>query len=301
MVVQVLLATYNGARYLSAQLDSILTQSFKELQIVVRDDGSSDETVDIVEQVRKRDKRIVACYRGEHKGVVGSFFELLARANGKYVAFADQDDVWLPHKLERAVEALESTEPGVPALYCSRLIYVDKALNEIGRSRCPSKPLCIRNALVENIASGCTTVLNQPAAKLLTQFPTPADVQMHDWWSYIVISAFGRVIFDEKPSILYRQHNSNAVGVATNPFHHFFRKVSGHLARKPGLARRQARAFHEQYGNRLKPEAAAIVNDFLNLRSGPAAIPYLFSGHRVYRQQALDDMALLGLMLAGRI
>lgn len=300
------MATYNGGRYLGEQIDSILGQSDGALRLLIRDDGSSDNTVTMARQYAARDPRILDVLQGERLGVIGSFFHLLHHSaeDAATIAFADQDDVWLPDKLARARHALDHQVPaGQPGLYCSRLNYVDAALEPLGQSPLPRRPPCLANALVENIAAGCTILLNRPAVTLLRAVAPPAAVQMHDWWFYMVIAACGMVVHDPEPSLLYRQHASNVVGAGGGPLARLARKVRGQLTRPPSLCRHQALALRQAYGDAMGAPHRAVLDRFLAATDGQGTLGYVLGPERdrVFRQAPLDDMALRGLMLLGRV
>jgi glycosyltransferase involved in cell wall biosynthesis len=212
--VAILLATYNGARFLPAQLESFRTQSEPGWILFWRDDGSTDETVTLMEAFAAEvgEGRCVQVAAPHHLGATGSFFALLlaAQASGLPLAFADQDDLWLPDKLAWALAALER-QPG-PVLYCSRQRLVDEALQPLGDSVPLRRPPCFPAALTQNIATGCTVVLNAEAVRVLAG-SHPPSATLHDWWSYLVVTASGgRVIADPRPTVLYRQHGGNLVG-----------------------------------------------------------------------------------------
>ncbi len=222
--IGILLATYNGARFLSAQLDSFRTQTEPGWILFWRDDGSSDDTVAQMTAFAAEigEARCIRVEGAEHLGASASFFALLAAAtsHGLPLAFADQDDVWLPDKLAWALEALAPTpgtslcgpSPCGPSLYCSRQTLVDEALHPIGQSALLHSAPSFANALTQNIATGCTIVLD-PAAARLVAGSQPSAAVLHDWWSYLVITAAGgRVVADARPTVLYRQHGSNLVG-----------------------------------------------------------------------------------------
>ena len=182
----------------------------------------------------------------------------------EYVAFADQDDVWLPAKLERATIALSNAGQRRPALYCSSATITDERLKPLGTIPAwPCQP-AFGNALVENIASGCTIVLNRPAIDLLTHGPPLRHAPYHDWWCYLVVSAFGSVIYDSKPSLLYRQHRNNVIGATPSPVKRLFNKVARQF-KQDSLAIILARAeeFARRYGWRLSPRKAASLNALL--------------------------------------
>ena len=212
--IGILLATYNGARFLSAQLESFRAQTETGWVLFWRDDGSTDDTVAQMTAFAA-EIGVHRCIRlggAEHIGASASFFALLAAcgSEGLPLAFADQDDVWLPDKLAWALEALAPLAG--PALYCSRQRLVDEALSPIGDSARLHRAPSFANALTQNVATGCTIVLNPAAARLVAR-SRPSSATLHDWWSYLVVTAAGgRVIADGRPTVLYRQHASNLVG-----------------------------------------------------------------------------------------
>ena len=297
------MATYNGAPFLEEQLESILNQNIENVDLVVRDDGSTDDTVAILSDASLKNDRLSAIVQGKRLGVIGSFFHLLhtCSPDAEFIAFADQDDVWLPDKLKRARNALLGVEEQRPALYCSRLEYVDEELVAMGMSDLPHSSPQLKNALVENIAAGCTVMLNRPAVNLLQSVSPPEHVQMHDWWFYLVVSAFGDVIYDPEPSILYRQHSGNVVGAGRSAMARFARKVRGQLKRPTKLASKQAEAFLEAYESSLPPEQKETVKRFISAAHGHRHISYVLSANRAFRQSRIDDLAFRVLLMLGRI
>ncbi len=208
--VVVLMSTYQGERFVVAQLESILSQLPANGRVLVRDDGSRDRTVSQIEGLA--DSRVTVM-RGENLGFAASFLTLLshAPADAAMVMFSDQDDVWLPGKVSRAWQHLEKLGAG-PALYGSAQMLVDEALRPLHRTRPWPRGPSLASALTENIITGCTAALNQPAVALLQRAGVPAGVRLHDWWLYLVVSAFGKVVFDDEPTLLYRQHGGNQIG-----------------------------------------------------------------------------------------
>lgn len=211
--VAILMSSYNGEKYIEDQLNSIYCQSFDgELLVVVRDDGSKDGTVSILKRFEERGLRLIV---GKNIGVIGSYLELLKIAgelNCGYFMLADQDDVWLPGKIDRALNSFN--EDGIPELYCSAMLLVDSDLQCIGVYSCDSD--CnIGLILMKNHATGCTVAFNK---KLLDVVAIPGRgdygmVAMHDWWLALHAAAFGRIIYDRRAYILYRQHQANQVGM----------------------------------------------------------------------------------------
>lgn len=221
--VAILLATYNGARFLPEQLDSFLRQEGVEWVLYWRDDGSADGTVSLVEAFAAG-PAAGRCVRvagpDGRAGPTGSFMALLRAADeagatrgatdgADAVAFADQDDIWLPGKLKRGVDALARNEGA--ALYCSRQVLVDEASRSMGESG-PLRADPFPAALTQNVATGCTVMLNRAGAALVARSSPPSS-SLHDWWSYLLVSAHGgALVADAQPTVMYRQHPANVVG-----------------------------------------------------------------------------------------
>ncbi len=298
--VQVLLSTYNGERYLEAQLQSLFEQDHAELQVLARDDGSQDGSWRILQNHTASGR--LAAVRGENLGVARSYLMLLRQSDpgAEYIAFADQDDVWLSDKVSRALHLLEAREPARPAMYCSRLTLVDDRLDLIGRSPLPRRGPSFENALVQNIATGCTVVLNRAARDLLIGEP-PRGVPMHDWWTYLVVSAFGEVIYDPEPRILYRQHAGNVVGAARSPLGRAVTKTV-RLARRgfAMLSEPQAREFRRIYGAQLDSSRRAKLDRFLDARQSWRERLRFAVGDDVVYQSWLDNTVFRGLYLLNR-
>jgi glycosyltransferase involved in cell wall biosynthesis len=212
--VLVIVSTYNGERFLPELIDSVLNQQGVDVHILVRDDGSSDKTVEILKLFSQQHENF-DYYRGNNVGVINSFNDLMLRPEvDKYewVAFCDQDDVWLPDKLYVAVSALQDcVNEDIPLMYCSNLELVDESLNTIGVMRKHVRKYTLPMSTVQNIGTGCTEVFNQTAVQLYRQ-GIGKRMEMHDYWMTLVCMAFGKVIYDELPHIKYRQHGNNVVG-----------------------------------------------------------------------------------------
>ncbi len=213
--IAVLLASYQGARFLPEQLASLSRQSGADWHLYWRDDGSSDASPALLGAFLPERTEAVAGRSGR-LGAAGSFFALLAAAvadpENDFFAFCDQDDVWREDKLARARDALEILPAHRPALYCARATLVDAALRRRGTLPPFRGSTRFPAALVENIAAGCTMVLNRAAAELVAASRKPPET-LHDWWSYLLVSAAGGfVLTDAEEVLLYRQHGKNAVG-----------------------------------------------------------------------------------------
>lgn len=304
--VQILLATYNGARYLGAQLDSLTRQSHDAWSLAISDDGSTDHTPAIIDRfAAAHGGRLSARVAGPQRGFAQNFLSLLriADRSAAYVAFCDQDDVWLPPKLSRALDALGQDDPGRPAMYCGRSYHCDAELRVLRPSPAFARGPGFRNALWQNIGGGNTIVLNASARDLLAEASGAAqDIISHDWWMYQMISgAGGRVHYDARPHLLYRQHDANAVGA------------------RQGLRARMARASRLSDGvfrrwtdgnlatlrssrDALTPEARTILDRYMDLRAGPAAKrPRALARLGLYRQSQAETALFTWLAATGRI
>jgi len=299
--VNVLLPTYNGVRYLHEQLQSIETQTLPVAQITVRDDGSTDGT-DVLVREWAEGHANIRWLQGPRLGAVNSFFALLESCGDEcdYFAFSDQDDVWLPDKIERAVVSLGRDGTEEPAMYCSRVEYVDESLGHIGYSRIPKK-IDFMNALVENVATGCTVVLNRSARNLIRK-RVPQKTLMHDWWCYLVVSAFGRVVFDERPGIKYRQHAGNAIGGTSSRIELFRQGITRFARRPPRVSLSdQAIEFSRCFGDGLTQQKRRILDRFLTVRGNLWARLCYNAAMDVRRQSWVDTATLRTMILMGRV
>ncbi len=294
--VTILLSTYNGGRFLREQLSSLYAQTHPTIKILVRDDGSSDDTRAILDA-----EGLEQLESHENLGATGSFFALLrhaAQTDTEYVAFCDQDDVWQKNKIQRAVVALTPLVDS-PALYCSRLKLVDEQLEPLERSLIPRK-IGFGNALVENIAVGCTMVLNRQAIDLLCQQRLPDEVYVHDWWCYLVMSCFGEIVFDDHAFIYYRQHDDNVIGAATSKLGVFKRKLARLFNARLWISE-QAFIFHELFAERMPMTERESLELLLNAKSSFYYRVRLALSSEIWRQKKLDDMLLRLVVLLNKI
>lgn len=214
--VAILLATYQGQNYLAEQLNSYLAQSYPHWQLWVSDDGSTDDTREILRNYQRRARaNFGEILDGPKKGLVVNFLSLVCNPDIQtdYYAFSDQDDIWLPDKLERAVRWLSQQDENQPALYCSRTELVDANNQSIGFSPLFSRQPSFANALVQSIAGGNTMMFNRAARQLLQEGGMDAPAMVHDWWTYQLVTGCGGVVYyDEQPTLRYRQHDDNLIG-----------------------------------------------------------------------------------------
>ncbi len=237
--VFILLSTYNGAAFLRPQLESLLTQSHTNWVLYWRDDGSSDATVAILIEfaVTIGPGRCIRVLGPSGRVFPAASYMAMVRAvlpalrPMDAIAFLDQDDLWLPAKLSRGVTALERETQGPPTLYCARLRVVDADLQCLTETRILPRRCGFPASLTQNIATGCTILLNRSAAELVAR-SVPPSCSMHDWWCYLLVTAAGgRIVVDDAVVALYRQHGYNFIGVQRS----WLRRARAALHRGPSL------------------------------------------------------------------
>lgn len=284
--IAVLLASYNGGQYIAAQLDSILAQSHPGLDIYIRDDGSSDDTVAVVAAYIRRFPDQVHCCRTPsaatgHLANFAALADFACSLKHDYYCFADQDDVWHPNKLALLLEQMQALESRcdqpLPLLVHSDLRVVDEQLNEIAPSFIAFQGLpdprrqSHRRFLYQNVVTGCATLFNRPLLELAT--PLPTAVVVHDWWFALCAQFAGRIGYIDRPLLDYRQHGQNAIGATHFKAQksYFKRRLYRTLLRFPGLLS-QAIAQAGALDTRLAPrtglggQAGASLNRFKTLR-----------------------------------
>ncbi|KAA9083569.1 glycosyltransferase family 2 protein [Streptococcus agalactiae] len=218
MKVNILMATYNGERFLAQQIESIQKQTFKEWNLLIRDDGSSDKTCDIIRNFTAKDSRIRFINENEHHnlGVIKSFFTLVNYEVADFYFFSDQDDVWLPEKLSVSLEAAKHKASDVPLLVYTDLKVVNQELNILQdsmiRAQSHHANTTLLPELTENTVTGGTMMINHALAE---KWFTPNDILMHDWFLALLAASLGEIIYLDLPTQLYRQHDNNVLGART--------------------------------------------------------------------------------------
>ena len=291
--VQILMSTYNGERFLREQIDSLLKQTYQNIEILIRDDGSKDRTPEILKEYQQNYPNIQV-YLEENTGVNESFFELLRKSDADYVAFCDQDDVWLEEKVQKAVEKLQGIRE--PALYCSNKILVDSNLKVIMENNHRKLRPGFENAVVECICTGCTSMMNRSLAeKIKAHIPEHAII--HDWWCYLAASYLGTVIFDDNAYIYYRQHESNVVGASPTVFG-TIRAKADYVKKNKGKLKGQLGDFSKMYHQHAEKDE--LVQLLLASEKMPAKTKVVF-GHHFYRQEKIDHLITRILFLINRM
>lgn len=274
MKIIVLMSTYNGEKFLREQIDSILAQDIAQsarLELLVRDDGSSDATADILNQYQA--EKQLTWYTGENLRPEKSFWHLLQNApEADYYAFCDQDDYWFPSKLSRAVEMLSQiANQDQPLLYCSAFTATDGELNPITVESSPlNRYTDYAHALVYSTAPGCTFVFNSAARAAAKQYDMETNqVVIHDWLIHkIVTITGGTLVYDPESHIYYRQHGDNAIGVHATGLGDFTARVKRFLSGSGRQTRSKcAGSLLTVYGSKVSPEAFSALDLVANYAS----------------------------------
>ena len=303
-MIVILLSTYNGEKYLKDQLDSIFSQTYKDFEIIARDDGSNDETINILKSYN-----IKILDTDKNLGAKLSFSTLLNYAvkntDAEYFVFCDQDDIWKSDKIEKTIatmKELEKTNSDLPLLVHTDLEVVDEKLNVLNKSfwkyekRDPSLN-SINRLIMQSTVTGCTMMINRKLAEM--SLPISENSIMHDWWISMVASSFGKIAYLEESTISYRQHSSNDTGSkkfglslilkkAINFL--FYDELYKHLDRNIN----QAESFLNQYESLLDIDTKNMLKDFVSIKekSFLEKRKILFK-HDILKQGIIRNMGLL--------
>ena len=278
--VDIVLATYNGQRYVRQQLDSLLNQSVRNVRILIGDDGSSDGTLGLLTQYAETfsDRVALLPTKGRCGGASANFSRLLLATDAPYVFLCDQDDVWDEGKVAVSLKCIRDLEDqfgtDVPMLVHTDLRVVDQNLVTLSASffkfqHLDAQAASLKQLLVQNMVTGCAVVVNR--ALLNKALPVPADAIMHDWWLALVAAAFGKIGFVDRATMSYRQHGSNTVGakgwtmafIASRLKQLISGVGAGELLR-PGI--KQAQAFLQRYKRCLSAEQLVEVDTMAHMQ-----------------------------------
>ena len=278
--VAVLMSTYNGERYLDEQIASVFGQQGVEIQLFVRDDGSQDRTLQILEKYGDS----IYLIKGNNVGVGNSFYSVLLEAGTSfdYYAFCDQDDIWLPSKLNRAIDAISHTE--YPVSYCSNQTLCDKDGKITGNRYSNPVETNYLKILNNNNVTGCTMVWNKRLQKLLTdssRLPSKEllIVRIHDVWVAMVASVVGGIHYDFDSYIYYRQHEHNVVGVKKKPLISQWKLKIGNKSIQNGRSK-LAKEIIQKYGDLIQDTSTKEkLTEFADYQSSFSAKVRLLCEH----------------------
>lgn len=304
MKVLVLLSTYNGEQYLSEQLASIFSQQDVDCHLLVRDDGSTDSTLSIIQEYRNKYKRKIELLKGENIGWKASYMWLARYAithyhNYGFYAFCDQDDVWLPVKLKHALDKLHFLPSG-PQLYCSNLFHYEDGVNK-GLIRPLHIVPTIKNCLIRNYATGCTVVFNKALLEYIVK-DQPKIPFAHDYWAYLLANFLGSVVVDDNAYILYRQHNANQIG-SKRSFTQIWKRRLSKSKNLIGLREKEiiARELLRIHGSSIEESNKAPLVKIANYRNSISMrLALLFDQDYSYNKRSSDFWLKLRILL-GRL
>ncbi len=274
--IAIVMATYNGEKYVGEQIESILASHYQNLELFIYDDGSRDNTVSILRQyeAQYRDK-VHVTINETNRGHLQNFLHALSETTSDYVMFSDQDDVWDPNKVASTLKRMKHMEAQfgkeIPLAVFTDAIVVDQDLNIINRSFFCSGHLNpyrtdLSHLLMENKLIGCTVMVNAALRRILLSRPLPKKARYHDWWVALLAAAFGRIGYVREGTILYRQHGGNVVG-NTGFIAYVRNRLAGLQQQKEALKAlyQQAEEFLELYGDYLSERNREIIRSFAEL------------------------------------
>lgn len=269
-VVEILLATYNGERYIREQLDSILNQDYTDWIIRACDDASTDGTYEILLEYKERfpNKFIVEKRQTGFGSAKLNFAHLIKESVCDYVMCCDQDDVWLTNKISLTLQVMkENEEAGLPVLVHTDLKVVDAKLQVLSdsffvHSNYNKNPL-YKDLLIQNHVTGCTMMMNRALVDLMNLQNNYEDILMHDWLAAIVAAGVGKVVFVDWPTMLYRQHEVNSVGAKKYGFALLIAKLKNNSIRKSLVdTTKQAGQIARTYETVLSREKYQLANEY---------------------------------------
>ncbi|MGN1299280.1 MAG: glycosyltransferase family 2 protein [Candidatus Scatovivens sp.] len=296
--VAIVMSTYNGEKYVAEQIESLLNQTYKNIDIFIRDDGSTDKTLEILHKYKDDGK--IKLFLGENIGFIDSFYFILNEAKKyDYYAFCDQDDVWNEDKIENAVNAMQNSKPDIATMYFSRYDFYDENMNFKERGPIFKKGPSFRNSLVDCISLGISILINNKAKEIILATGRE-NTCGHDWWAYIVCSAVGKVIYDKKATVKYRRTGNNVSPGGNNfiklqiyrikklLFNDYFKNISLQFIQ-----------IKEYFYKDLTEDKKEIL-DMFTQKSFKNYIKKIFYP-KMFRQNIIDEILLRIIFLLGKL
>jgi len=273
----ILLASYNGEKFIGDQIESLLAQTYTNWRLFIRDDGSIDQTVSIIKKYAQKDKRISIIEDDKKNlGSCQNFATLyqLTRDRFSYIMFCDQDDYWLPFKIEETLLHMQHLEQQqkktFPFLVYTNFQYTDQHLKEIKSKKnfetTKVSNLGFAHLLAQNPAYGCTMMMNKSLADIINQIPAKAE--NHDYWVALVASALGKISYLNRQTILYRQHSNN---ISTNyDSNSFVKRLKRIVVQRKNFEDVRAKiamalVFRDSFYGSLKESHKKILNQYISL------------------------------------
>lgn len=305
--IDILLAVFNGEKYIHQQIESIMNQTYKEFHLWIRDNHSEDRTVEVVQKLIDRYPTQITLLRSPFNvGIIGNFSALIEQSQADYVFFSDADDVWLSQKVEKTIKKMQDLEARygkqTPLLVHTDLSVVDAHLNMIHPSFWkysflkPALPHTLCRQLIQNQITGCTVMINRSLIEIAA--PIPREAKMHDWWLGLCIAAFGKLDYLNEPTLLYRQHGKNDTGAKPYNLRLLFKRsisiTKEIFVQEKMKSVRQASLFLERYSDRLPPQKKDAIRGFIEFQDATFFKKgYLMFKWRIFRTGILRNLLLL--------
>lgn len=276
--IHIVLATYNGEKYIREQIDSVLANSFSDFTIEVCDDGSTDKTKEIVNEYVKSHSNISLHENERNLGYVMNFLEGVKRSASPYIMLCDQDDIWHADKIEKTYNKMKELEAkhekGEPLLVFSDAMNFDSENGQdIGSfhksSHLNTKKVDMGHLFMENKCIGCTVMVNRAVLKYLTVLPE--QIRVHDWWLAMICSAFGGISYLDETTLQYRQHSGNMIGGSS--FKDYFKsRIADISAQRKALTLTfmQGEEFENQFGWQVNEKQRKMLHAFSSMRHATA-------------------------------
>lgn len=310
MSLDIVLSTFNGERYLFEQIDSITLQTFNNWTILIKDDNSIDSTKKNSLQISKEFPKKISIIDNDsvNTGPLASFSALIRKSDSNYIMLCDQDDFWLPDKIEKTLAAMRIAEDrfgvNTPLLIHTDLCVVDRELKPIFPSFWkfqnlnPRMGMNLNRVMPQNVVTGCTVMINRPLAEIA--MPIPEDAIMHDWWLALVATLFGQVVYLDEATILYRQHANNTLGAKRWGLKRIVERVQQFQEVRDSMLRTmgQAQALLDRYRNQMTSEQIALVEAYARLpfMSKAARVGTLFK-YRFFKHGLIRNIGFLANLL----
>jgi glycosyltransferase involved in cell wall biosynthesis len=292
-MIDILMAVYNGEKYLAEQIESVLAQDCEGIVLKIRDDCSTDRSADIIRHYAKRyPQKIRFTQSRKNSGsAAANFFELLRSSTADYVMFCDQDDVWFKDKVSLSLKYMREEEKkqgaNTPVLLHTDLTVVNESMEVKAKSmfasqRLDSRRNSVKELAVQNVVTGCTMMLNKALVDKLTY--TPSSVPVHDWWIALFTACCGSIVFVDKPTLYYRQHSGNMCGAQNMSDIGYVAKRAAQFKRSTLMIRygyRQAAEMARVYGSKLGEDNLALLKGYGELEHKPyiERLRFVFKHH----------------------
>ncbi len=302
--VLVLLATYNGEKYVKDMINSVIEQDFESFRIILSDDGSSDSTATILAEYASTYPELITHYKSGRRfgNAQDHFMHLLSEFhNARYIMFCDQDDIWHNDKIRNTFAKMQEIEndASVPAMVHTDLRVVDKEMNVTDDSfmhfsKLDGERMAINQLLVQNVVTGCTMMINKALAEKAVNNIPRTGILMHDWWIALIAAVYGQTGFLKEATIDYRQHGNNVVGAKNvmSPSYLLARLKSGAMRKSLKGAAEQAESFLECFGDTVPQDKKTVISDFAE--TGDASIlkkDYIYLKHHLYKYGLIRVLA----------